>query len=94
MATALSGTCGDMLRIVGGHTAVHVVVLMPVEQHCCLISTEQATRFPKSTGTHYIWLKVKTSFVVVNLAIGKHKTSMVYFPPWLAYIIKLISSFK
>lgn len=73
MATALSGTCGDMLRIVGGHTAVHVVVLMPVEQHCCLISTEQATRFPKSTGTHFIRLRVKTGFVVVNFTIGNHK---------------------
>lgn len=58
MATALSGTCGDMLRIVGGHTAVLVVVLMPVEQHCCLISTELATRFPRSTGTQFIWLRV------------------------------------
>lgn len=58
MATALSGTCGDMLRIVGGHTAVLVVVLTPVEQHCCLISTELATRFPRSTGTQFIWLRV------------------------------------
>lgn len=73
MATALSGTCGDMLRIVGGHTAVHVVVLMPVEQHCCLISTEQATRFPKSTGTHFIWLRAKTGHVAVHFAIENHK---------------------
>lgn len=62
MATALSGTYGDMLRIVGGHTAVLVVVLMPVEQHCCLMSTEQATRFPRSTGTQFTWLRVTTVF--------------------------------